>query len=236
VTLVATPEGGFLPTAVSCGFPPTLQAQDTTRIRTGPGADYEIIGRLTYLETRPIVGRAVDSEWWVIQLTEEQIGWVANAVVTVQGNISGVPVLAAPEINGNTPTPGPLWQPTPNPNCPVTPTITPAPPTTAPETAVPTATAVPTETSKPSPTATETPLPDPDATATATATSVVPQGAATREAEAEAEAGTAPTATPQPTAVPLEETDPPTGLLLPCAASSMIGLALFGFLTLRRFI
>jgi hypothetical protein len=232
VTLAATPEGGFLPTAVSCGFPPTLQAQNTTRVRTGPGADYEVLGRLSYLETRPIVGRAADAEWWVIQLTNQQTGWVANAVVTVQGNIGGVPIVAAPERNGVAPTPGPLWQPTPNPDCPVTPTVTPAPPTETPETAVPTDTAVPTETNEPSPTATETPPPDPDASATPTATSVVPQGVATREAAAE----TAPTTTPQPTAVPLEANDaPPAGLAaLPCAASALVGLALVGFLVLMR--
>ncbi|MBE2221638.1 MAG: hypothetical protein IAF02_08870 [Anaerolineae bacterium] len=207
VTLAATQAGGFMPTAVSCGFPPTVQAQNSTFVRTGPGADYDIVGQLVYLETRPIIGRAIDSEWWVIQYTNEQIAWVANAVVTVQGNTNGVPLVGAPLINGVTATPGPLWQPTPNPACP---TMTPSATPTATETASATETPLPAETAG-------------DGEPTITATSVLPT-AETILADAAA-------AAPQPTAEPLA---PPSAVsALPCA-SAIIGLAVLGFITFRR--
>ncbi len=232
VTLVATPVGGYLPTAVACGFPPTLQAQNNTNVRTGPGTDYDIVGQLVYLETRIIIGRALDSEWWIIQFSNDEIGWVANNVVEVHGNTSGIPILPPPEINGETPTPGPLWNPTPNPECPITPSPTPAP------TATPTVEivekAVATDTTEPP---TDTPEPDTpepteksEATATATATSVVPTVEESSESD-EVEA----TATPSPTAVPLDEEaeSPPAAGLLPCS-TAMISLAILGFLAFRR--
>jgi hypothetical protein len=237
VTLVNTPEGGFLPTAVSCGFPPTVQAQNTTYIRQGPSTAFEIIGQMVFLETRPIVGRAADAEWWIIQFSNDETGWVSNAVVKVHGNISGIPIVAAPVLNDGEQTPGPLWNPTPNPDCPVTPSATP--------------TAIPTNTHTPKPTAAATETPPPPDTATpedketattaaeepeesltptATATSVVPAGAETAEAKnAVAQVGNA-----QPTAAPLEDSDAPiTAAALPCA-TAMIGLAVVGFLMFRR--
>lgn len=225
VTLVATPVGGFLPTAVACGFPPTIQAQNTTRIRTGPGTDFDILGELVYLETKPVVGRAADEEWWVIQFTNNEIGWVADAVVIVTGNTSGVPIITEPE--GENPT----WIPTPNPECPITPSPTPAPTETStniPEVTA-TGTPLPTDTPLPEPTAepiTEEPEPTVEETEpTATATSVIPT-IESSEAETEVEQV-------QPTAEPLPE-DPPSAVsALPCA-TSMIGLAVIGFLLFRR--
>lgn len=229
VTLVSTPVGGFLPTAVACGFPPTVQAKNTTHVRLGPGTDYEIIGQLLFLETRSIVGRAENAEWWIIQLTNNQTGWVSNTVVNVDGNTSSVPIMQSPPINGNTPTPGPLWNPTPNPDCPtLTPTATPAPTKTA--------------TTVPEPTTTNTPVPSETPTTeileaveeeiepTATATSVVPSGAETAEAIA---AAAEPTTAP-PTAAPLDEEETPNAVsALPCAPA-LIGMAVIGFLAFRR--
>jgi uncharacterized protein YgiM (DUF1202 family) len=222
VTLVATPVGGFLPTAAPCGLPPTVQAQNTTFVRMGPGTDYDIIGQLVFLETRPIVARAADSEWWVIQFTNEQFGWVADAVVLVHGNTSGIPVIGAPEINGETPTPGPLWSPTPNPECPILPTATPIPT----ETATSTPEQEPTETPVPTETATEvaTEVVE-EVEPTATATSVVPT--------AETDLEEVETETPQPTAEPLDEEAPGAVSALPCA-TAMIGLAVVGFILFRR--
>ncbi|NHZ72644.1 MAG: SH3 domain-containing protein [Aquificales bacterium] len=238
VTLVPTPDGGFMPTAVACGFPPTAQAINTARVRSGPGTDYGIIGQLVYLETRPIVGRAADSEWWVIQFANNEIGWVANAVVTVHGNTSGIPIAEAPPINGEEPTPGPLWNPTPNPDCPdapsATPSATPAPTETivnTPESTpvnTETATVVPTETATPDnlDASAESAEDEEEAGPTTTATSVVPSGA---ETAAEQEETTA-----KPTAEPLDDEDIQNAAsALPCAAA-MIGLAVIGFLVFRR--
>jgi len=237
VTLVATPIGGFFPTAVACGLPPTIQANNKTRVRSGPGTNYGIITELVYLETKPIIGRAANAEWWIIQLTNDETGWVANAVVKVAGNTNGIPIVPSPAIDEKTPTPGPFWNPTPNPNCPTIP---------------PTVTSTPTEmaTSIPAPSATNTPISTETATqesseeeavvkaedtvtpsseeseSTATATSVVPTAETT---SVDVEAGSLP-----PTAESLDSEEAQNAVsALPCA-SAMIGLAVIGFLAFRR--
>ncbi|PID85644.1 MAG: hypothetical protein CSB13_07080 [Chloroflexi bacterium] len=218
VTQVATPAGGYWPTAVACGTPPTVQSRNNTNVRSGPGTDYDIVGRLVHLETRIIIGRASNSEWWSIQFSDEETGWVANDVVIVHGNINGIPILSPSEINGETPTPGALWQPTPNPECPDIPTHTPTPTITVVQTATATETTAP-----------PTNTPKPEKEAEATATSVIPTAVETTDST-EAKA----TLTPQPTAVPLDEDNTPsTASVLPCSAA-IIGLAAIGFLAFKR--
>lgn len=216
VTLVETPIGGFLPTAVACGTPATAQAKNTTRVRSGPGTEYDIVGELVYLEVRPIVGRAVDSEWWIIQFSNKETGWIANAVVIVQGNTSGIPAIAAPPLNGATTTPGPQWQPTVNPVCP-----------TATATKAATQTAVPTQTATLLPTKTVTPIStqvtDSAIEAETSPTSVVPTAVETAVTQQ---------ATPLPTAPPLTN-DASPAKALPCAPA-LLGLAVIGFLGFRR--
>lgn len=210
VTLAATPVGGFMATAEPCGGHPTAKARNRAFVRSGPGTDYETIDTLVYLEVRPIVGRAADAAWWLIELEAGEQGWVADAVVDVQGYIAIVPVAVSPPIrlaNGTlaTPTPGALWDPTPLPTCTVTPTAT--------ATASPTPSPTPTETMPP--TATETPTATPTATATEAPT-VAPT--ATDDVQAIAEARPVDT-TGQPTAVPLDvDATAATPDLLPIAA------------------
>ncbi|MFO7681501.1 MAG: SH3 domain-containing protein [Chloroflexota bacterium] len=230
VTLAATPAGGYLPTAVACGVPPTVQTRNTVNVRSGPGVDYDIIGQLVYLEVRPILGRAADAEWWVIQLTNETIGWVANAAVIVHGNISGLPIVGAEPLEGKTPTPSPLWNPTRNPSCPVIPTATAQPtntsqPATATREIMAEAEATATPTAKP--TSTPTAEPTTETEPPATATSMVPEGEATTVAAANV------VESDQPTAVPLAEPETSAVAALPCA-SAVIGLAMIGFLAFRR--
>ncbi|MCA9898056.1 MAG: SH3 domain-containing protein, partial [Anaerolineales bacterium] len=131
LTFAPTPVGGFLPTAVPCGANPTIQTLDATNVRSGPGTEYDIIGELVYLEVRYIAGRAETAAWWLIQFNNGQLGWVADEVVNVRGYTAIVPIVEAPPLNGSTPTPGALWNPTPPPFCTVT------PPPTEPPTAIP---------------------------------------------------------------------------------------------------
>lgn len=220
VTLVATPAGGFLPTAAACGVPPTIQTRNNTLVRTGPGTGYDTMGGLVYLEVRPIVGRAAEAPWWLIQLANGQAGWVANEVVLVQGYTGDVPIVAAPAINGQTPTPGALWQPTAVPGC----------PTSTATTTAPSATAAP-------PTATQTAALPPTATTAVnnaypaqTATSVVPSGAA----EVASQNASAADAAPEATAAPLDDNAESAPPALPCA-SAALGVAAAAFFVSRRF-
>ena len=187
IALAPTPIGGYLPTAEPCSAPPTVLALAGVNVREGPGLDYDITAYLVYLEVRPIIARAADAAWWLIQLPDDSTGWVFDQAVVVNGYIGNVPTTAAPPLDGETPTPGVPWEPTPNPACtPLptnTPTTVPSPTpvstrvsqvvtedtaTTEPPTRASSPTAVeitPTHTSVP----TETPSPQPSPTARASA-------------------------------------------------------------------
>jgi hypothetical protein len=162
--LAPTPIGGYLPTAEPCGTPPMAQSLGSVNVREGPGLDYDVIDILVYLEVRPVVGRAADATWWLIELADESYGWVFDLAVFVSGYTGDVEIVAAPQINGNTPTPGSPWEPTPIPFCTPPPTLTtfPTPSVTAAATAA--GVVLVTDTAVPdSPTATETLPPTPTA-------------------------------------------------------------------------
>lgn len=134
VSLPPTPVGGLLPTALPCSTQPTLKAinhVNPTNVRLGPGIDYEITSQLIVNEVRPIIGRAADAPWWLIQLANGETGWVADEVIQVQGNTVGVPIAPTPLLANVTTTPGAPWQPTPLSHCPTSTakpnTATPAP-------------------------------------------------------------------------------------------------------------
>lgn len=118
VTLVATPEGGFWPTAAPCSPLPTIQALGRVNVRNGPGVEYTLLSQLSYLEVRPITGRAQFAAWWQIELADGSRGWVSDQFVRVSGYTGQVPIVTAPALTGgSTPVPGPQWDPTPNPVC-----------------------------------------------------------------------------------------------------------------------
>ncbi|GIK57306.1 MAG: SH3 domain-containing protein [Chloroflexi bacterium] len=129
----AATESAFYPTAVPCSNQPTILALNANliNVRSGPDTRYPVVGSLLFREVRPIIGRDASAPWWFIQLNDRQTGWVADAVVEVQGNTTAVPIVTAPPLDGTTVTPGIPWQPTTPPPC------------ATPSTATPTATASP---------------------------------------------------------------------------------------------
>lgn len=226
VTQAATIQGAFVATALPCGGQPTVQALNTTFVRSGPGTDYEVVGRLVYLEVRPIVGRAADSPWWLIEMPTGQRGWVADTVVSVQGYIAIVPIAVSPPIVGPdatpvSPTAGTPWNPTPLPTCTVTPTTTPSPTTEV----------SPTQTVSATPTVTVQAV-TPTATPSLAATSST--ATPTSEAQVIGEAASV-DGTPLPTVAPLNvEATPSTTNLLPIAAIVLIAAAVAVVVVRRR--
>jgi hypothetical protein len=131
IDLVLTPEGGYLPTAVPCTEPPTVQALDTVNIRLGPSLDFELIGELVFLEVQPIVGRSEFVPWWLIELADKSTGWVIDEAVSVSGYIGNVPVADSDLAADATPSPQSTWAPTVEPQCTPLPTHTQTPPATS---------------------------------------------------------------------------------------------------------
>ena len=113
------------PTAEPCGEPPTITTLTIANVYDGPGSDYRVSETLEAKEVRPIVGRAANTTWWLIQLNDKlSQAWISDKAGTVHGFISNVPIIDAPAINGASPTPGKQWDPTPAPICSPTPTPT----------------------------------------------------------------------------------------------------------------
>jgi uncharacterized protein YraI len=188
---------------------PYVRAEEAVRVRSGPGASFPRIGRLSPGETAPVVGKNAGASWWQIEYSsaEAGLGWVTAEFVTLVGNPSLVPVAG-----NRTPTPTRISTPTPSPSPPPpSPTRTRATPTV-----MRTATGTPTATPAPSPT--------PTSTATVAPTSTPPPAGS-------------PSATPAPTRTPTIRTAPsvrhqPVGLLW-IGIGALISAVPFGVLLFR---
>lgn len=129
-TQIPSPTPSFTPTPTSSVTPtPTLGPPMVTGLmnancRFGPGTVYDVIGSLLKLETVLINGRNASTTWWWIQNPDAGGQcWVWDGLVTVSGDTSQVPVIAAPPLPA-TATPTATVTPTPTPR----PTLVPPPP------------------------------------------------------------------------------------------------------------
>jgi uncharacterized protein YgiM (DUF1202 family) len=102
-------------------------------VRSGPGLDFDLLGRLDAGDEAAVLGKSETGEWWQIAYEdgEDGLAWVADAVVDFSGDAASVPVivLGVPTAT-STVTPTPTIPPTPDPT--LTPTITPTPTPTEP--------------------------------------------------------------------------------------------------------
>jgi len=86
-----------------------IQGQ-VVNVRQGPSIAYAIIGQVRVGETYDLVGRNDLATWWLICCVNGQQGWVTAQLVSPQGNIDGLPIIAPPELP---PTPVPVDTPGP---------------------------------------------------------------------------------------------------------------------------
>ncbi|MDW8328145.1 MAG: SH3 domain-containing protein [Anaerolineales bacterium] len=105
------------PATTAAPTAPVLTIKFPANVRSGPGANYLVIGSLSVGTTAEVVGRDASGTWYVINYLGEQ-GWVSNQAAQYSGDINALPVIAAP------PTPHPTATPVP-------PTPTPPPAATA---------------------------------------------------------------------------------------------------------
>jgi uncharacterized protein YraI len=238
------------PVATPTLAPPFVRANETVRVRSGPGTEYARLGSLAADETARVTGRSPDGEWWQIAYADAETGrgWVAAEFVTFVGNTASVPVVrlatATPtRLATVTPTRAPQPSATSTRRATVTPTSVPSPTPTRQAATVtpqppptpqpsPTGTFSPTPAARPTlrvatPTLQPTPTPQPTPTATFTpAPTLTPTPAGT------------PTAAPPPTHTPTLRTTPvaqrrPVGLLWLGGAALVLGSGMALVLLLR---
>jgi hypothetical protein len=95
---------------------PFITTTVNSNVRGGPGTVYDVLGNLLEGQSADILGRNSAGTWWVIAFAPGPggQGWIANSIVTVSGDTSNVPIVAAPP----TPTPEPSgWEGTWSTNC-----------------------------------------------------------------------------------------------------------------------
>lgn len=80
-----------LPTATP--LPPIATTRIIVNVRTGPGAGFQLIGKLQRGVAKEILGKSEDSKWWQIDY-EGNLGWIPADFTDVRGGTSGVQVVA----------------------------------------------------------------------------------------------------------------------------------------------
>jgi uncharacterized protein YraI len=77
------------------GKPTALVNVATLNVRQGPDLKYPTVGTLSQGDRVEIVGRNAESTWWAINFSSGT-AWVFAALTTAQGNLSQIPLVAAP--------------------------------------------------------------------------------------------------------------------------------------------
>lgn len=98
----------FTPAGEAVQLPsgPAVIATSVVNVRLGPDTAYPEVGALQTGDTAPVIGRTEDGTWYAITFASEvgDQGWVAAEVVTTV-NVENVPVVVAPPLPGQEPTP-----------------------------------------------------------------------------------------------------------------------------------
>jgi uncharacterized protein YraI len=103
VSPAAPDQADATPTATLTATPsitgPQVRADETVRIRSGPGTGYDRIGRLRKGEVAAVVGLNSERTWWQIKIpTGAGVGWVSAEFVTFSGEAGEVPVVSTPTV------------------------------------------------------------------------------------------------------------------------------------------
>lgn len=102
--------------AVSSTVPLIKTSAGGVNVRSGPGLDFKLVGKLDTGAEAEVTGKNETGEWWQIKYEKGEGGlaWVANAVIDFSGDAASVPV-----VKFTLPTGTPTVTPTPSPTEPI---------------------------------------------------------------------------------------------------------------------
>lgn len=120
----ATPEPTLEPPSPTPAPEARLSASQTVNVRSGPGTNYAVIGRLNAGQSFEITGKNPAGDWLQFELDGRQ-GWVTANLISVSGDLGIIQVAQ----NIPAPPPPPTARPTarPQPTAPPAPTAVPQP-------------------------------------------------------------------------------------------------------------
>src|SRR5581483_7153111 len=91
-----------LPTLTSTLVPLTVTATQNVNVRSGPGTNFSIVGKLQQGESAPLKGKSSDGTWWQIAFpTEQERGWVAAQFTTASNTTISVAVVQVPTLDAS---------------------------------------------------------------------------------------------------------------------------------------
>jgi uncharacterized protein YgiM (DUF1202 family) len=67
-----------------------IPAGNVVNVRSGPGVNFDILGRMRARQSAPIIGRSADGAWWQIEFGG-QPAWISARYVRATGNAGSVP-------------------------------------------------------------------------------------------------------------------------------------------------
>ncbi len=83
------------PAAYAAGDPQAIVSAAALNVREGPGTNYTAVAAVHAGDTLAITGRDASAGWYRIRLSDGRTGWVSGSLVTVDGDVSGIPEVAA---------------------------------------------------------------------------------------------------------------------------------------------
>ena len=96
-----------LPESTATEKPVSMKAcvtETAINIRSGPGTQYQVIDGLRAATCMSILGRNPDSSWVYILSEEDQVGWVAASLVSIEGDVTRVAIRPEEGARGSAPT------------------------------------------------------------------------------------------------------------------------------------
>lgn len=72
-----------------------LTVLQNANLRGGPGTAYDVVGSLNAGSTAEVLGRDASGSWLAVRVNGRQ-SWIARELVTYAGEVSALPILAAP--------------------------------------------------------------------------------------------------------------------------------------------
>lgn len=86
------------PTPLPPPKPVVMADQGAVNLRSGPGKHYNRVGRLPMGGTLEIVGRNIDSTWWLVASPDGSFAWVSAMVVAAYNVDGSIPVVTIPAL------------------------------------------------------------------------------------------------------------------------------------------
>ncbi len=71
----------------------------TLRVRSGPGAGYFVVGRLTAGDAVTLTGRTEDASWVQVEVAPERAGWMSSEYVKANYPVEGAPIVDTPPLS-----------------------------------------------------------------------------------------------------------------------------------------